>query len=282
MTPCSDGEFSVIRAQFDYDRTPLNAMVEPTEERSPFWRRKERISFDAAYGGERVTAYLFLPTSGKPPYQAVLYWPGSGAVGKQRFQELPERHYTELILASGRALFFPVYKGTFERSFATQPAPATTPLAFQDWTIQACKDLRRSMDFLKTRQDIDPDHIAYLGASAGASFGPMVLAVEERFQAAILIVGGFPLMEPPSPIPAVEPINHAPRVRTPTLMINGETDVMCPVETSQRPLFEWLGTSKADKRHKLYPGGHGIIGLYRSEIRADVRNWLDRYLGPVE
>ena len=42
-------------------------------------RRKETVSFAAAYGGERVLAYLFLPRGAEPPYQTVVWYPGDDA-----------------------------------------------------------------------------------------------------------------------------------------------------------------------------------------------------------
>jgi dipeptidyl aminopeptidase/acylaminoacyl peptidase len=177
---------------------------------------------------------------------------------------------------------FPVYKGTYERSFADVPSLHVVPQKFNDWIIQDCKDLRRSIDYLETREDIDREKIAYYGMSAGATMGPMVLAVENRFKAAVLIVGGFPTWDAVAQVPAVDPINHAPRVRTPVLMINGEIDFVFPLETSQRPMYQFLGTAEEDKKHRVYPGGHGLLGLYRKQIQADVSGWLDRYLGPVE
>ncbi|MBN2316877.1 MAG: SUMF1/EgtB/PvdO family nonheme iron enzyme, partial [Sedimentisphaerales bacterium] len=279
--PCTDEEFRIIQRQYDCDRTPLNTAVEIVDESSPFWRRKEKISFDAAYGGERVIAYLFIPKGIKPPYQTVVYWPGDGATREESFEGLPERDYTECVITNGRALLFPVYKGTFERRYIERPDLDGTPAAFTEWIIQACKDLRRSLDYLETRPDIDPDRLAYYGMSAGASFGPMVLAVEHRFKAAVLVVGGFPIYLPVDNMPAIDPLNHAPRVRTPVLMINGEGDFFFPLERSQRPMYEALGTPEAHKKHRVYPGGHGLLSLFSKQIRGDVLGWLDRYLGTV-
>jgi len=44
-------------------------------------------------------------------------------------------------------------------------------------------------------------------------------------------------------LPEVDPFNFAPRVRQPTLMLNGRYDFAFPVETSQLPLFQLLGTA---------------------------------------
>jgi len=46
-------------------------------------------------------------------------------------------------------------------------------------------------------------------------------------------------------------------------------------------MFELLGTAPEHKKHVLYPGGHGLNGLFGREIRGEVLAWLDRYLGPV-
>ena len=276
--PCSDEEYRIIKRQFEYDRMPLNAVVESIDDSSPFWR-KEKITFDAAYGDERVIAYLFLPRSVQPPYQTVVYSPGGGTSKIPTFKDLPQRDFTELIITGGRALLFPVYKGSFQRRFTKWPDPRQTPLKFRDLAIQALKDLRRSMDYLETREDIDREKIAFYGMSGGAAFGPLTLAVEQRFKAAVLVVGGFYTW---ANLPDdADPLNHAPRVRTPVLMVNGKEDFFFPVETSQVPMFEFLGTPDEDKEHRLYPGGHGLFGLFSKQIRGDVLGWLDRYLGPV-
>ena len=57
--PVGDDIFAVYRRQYAYDRAPLNAVVEATEE-TEIWL-KHTVAFDAAYGGERMRAYLFLP-----------------------------------------------------------------------------------------------------------------------------------------------------------------------------------------------------------------------------
>ena len=280
--PCSDEEFRVMLEQFEYDQTPLNREVELIDEPSPFWSRKEKITFDAAYDGERVIAYLFVPKSVEPPYQAVVYWPGSSAYESKSFQGLPERHSTELVLTCGRALLFPVYKGTYERGFDEVWSIHEGPLAFRDAFIRMVKDLRRSVDYLETRNDIDSERIAYCGMSAGATFGTPVLAVEDRFKAAVLISGGFPTWDLKAQIPTLDPVSYAARVKTPVLMVNGKEDFVFPYATSQLPMYEFLGTPEAHKKHQVYPGGHGLLGLFRKQIRDDVLDWLDRYLGPVE
>jgi len=75
-------------------------------------------------------------------------------------------------------------------------------------------------------------------------------------------------------MPEVDQIHFAPHVRIPVLMLNGRYDFFFPVDASQRPMFETLGTPRADKRHLLYDTGHGIP---RVEMIKETLDWLDRY-----
>ena len=175
VKPVSDAVFRVFESLYAYDRTPLDAKVESEDDTSAYWRR-QRITFNAAYGGERVIAYLFLPKSVSPPYQTVVYFPHGGA---QAFHTLEDNQLglIDFLVKSGRALMFPIYKDTYER-LGTPPDPGTN--AERDETIQQAKDLRRSIDYLETRPDIDAARLAYYGVSWGAVLGTRSNRVSKR------------------------------------------------------------------------------------------------------
>jgi formylglycine-generating enzyme required for sulfatase activity/dienelactone hydrolase len=279
-TPVSDETFnSWLSTLYSYDRTELKAVVEEFDESSDYWRM-EKVTFDAAYGGERMIAYLFLPKNVKPPYQTVIYFPGISAVDAPSFEDRPHRAFTDFVIMSGRALVYPVYKGTYEREIVGErpKKPEKEPIAYRDWIIQFSKDLKRSIDYLETRPDFDDGRIAYYGLSWGAWLGPIMMAVEERIKLGILVVGGLP---PWKLAPAADPINFAPHVKAPVLIISEDLDFMFSTETSARPLLEFLGN--ADNKLKPYPGGHGDLSMHFSQqIKADILDWLDRYQGPVD
>ncbi|MFC1633433.1 protein kinase [Planctomycetota bacterium] len=278
-TPVSEEEFQFYKRLYRYDQTELNSVIESVNESSRYWRN-EKITFDAAYGGERVIAYLFLPKNVKPPYQTVIWFPGAAAVRHNSFENLSSVDFTEFVIMSGRALLYPVYKGTFERQIVTDPPDAISkPVAYREWIIQMYKDLGRSIDYLETRDDIDSEKIAYYGMSWGARLGPIMLAVEERFKLGIFVVGGFPSEHQPE---AADPATFAPKVKVPVLMVNGREDFIFPLETSQKPMYEFLGTPEEHKEHRIYPGGHGLLGLFTRQIKGDILRWLDRYLDPID
>ena len=137
------------------------------------------------------------------------------------------------------------------------------------------KDLQRTVDYLETRSDIARDKIEYLGRSWGGAMGTIMVATEPRMKLAIFNVGGFYFQHAR---PEVEAINFAPRVKVPSLMLNGRYDFFFPEDTSQRHMFHLIGAPDADKRWVVYDTSHG---LPRDKMMEETLQWLDRYFGPV-
>jgi hypothetical protein len=273
--PVSDELFRVYKSLYSYDKAPLQAAVESVEETDD-WKR-EKITFAAAYGNERVIAYLFLPKKSQPPFQTVLYFPGSDTIDLRSSAALPEvetRHF-DFVIKSGRTVMFPVYKGTFERDDGLKSDLPNTTSSWRDHVIAWSKDLGRSIDYLETRSEIDRTKLAYEGFSWGGAMGSMLPAMEDRIKVCVLVVGGFNLQRS---LPEVDELNFAPRVKVPVLMLNGRFDFFYPVETAQLPMFRLLGTPREHKRRIQYETGHNIP---RTELIKETLDWLDHYLGPV-
>ena len=271
--PCSDDLFRVYKSLFAYDRKPLNSKVEGVEE-TPDYRR-QRVTFDAAYGNERVVAFLYLPKKSKPPLQALVYFPGSGVIQARALIDRYIRQI-EFLAKSGRAVILPVLKGTLERGDELSTDYPNTTATYRDHVIDWSKDIGRSIDYLETRPEIDRTKVGFFGVSWGGAMGPIMSAVEDRIKVNVFMVPGFYLQRS---LPEVDQINFTPRVKIPTLMLNGRFDFFCPVETSQLPMFRLLGTPKDQKRHVIYPTGHNIP---RNDLIKESLDWLDRYLGPVQ
>jgi len=266
-----DNVFHLYEDLYAYERSDLNAVVDAVDETSDLWRR-QIIRFDAAYGHEQVIAYLFLPRHGKPPYACVIDVPSVSEFRAGSGKSIRPQSY---ILRSGRAMLYPIFKGTYER-FAG--APSVEPVAIRDTAIQWRKDLGRSIDYLLTRPDIDGSKLTYLGRSLGSEVAPLFLAVERRFAAAVLLSGGLtPFF---GKLPEINAVNFLPRVTTPVLMVNGRYDSILPVELAQQPMFQRLGTPVAHKRHVIVETGHAVLfPEVRNEVIREVLDWLDRYLG---
>ncbi len=270
--PVSDDVFRAYRSLYAYDRTPLEARTEGPEETFPYWRR-QKVSFLAAYGNERVPAFLFLPRNARPPYETVVFFPSTQAVNTRSSADM-DMGTISFVIRSGRALCYPVYKDTYERHVERADSG---PNFRRDLVIQWSKDLGRALDYLETRPDVDRTRFAYYGVSLGAIDGVNLVAVEDRFKAVVFLSGGFRLIHVP---PEVEPINFAPRVHIPVLLVTGRYDFSHPYESAQLPMFRLLGTPEKDKRHYVFEGGH--IAPRTPAIIKEILDWLDKYLGPVQ
>ncbi len=269
--PVSDEVFRAYKGLYAYDKGDLNARVEETETTDD-WTR-EKVSFNAAYGGERVVAYLYLPKNASPPYQTVVYFPGSGAIHTDKFSLSV---YADFIPKSGRALMAPIYKSTFERRDDLKSDYPEPTALWRDHNIYWSKDVGRSLDYLETRKDVDRAKFAYLGLSWGSAVAPIMLAVENRFRVAVLESGGLEFQRA---LPEADQFNFMSRVKVPLLMLNGRYDHFFPVESSQDPFFRYLGTPEKDKKHVVYETGHAVP---RKDFIRETLDWLDRYLGPVK
>jgi eukaryotic-like serine/threonine-protein kinase len=270
--PVDDSVFAALASAYSYDRSaPLAASVETTAgEESEIWRL-ERVSIAAAYRNERLPLRIYLPKEARPPFSAVIYFPDSTA---EQFgvSERLELRYFEFLVRSGRAVVFPVFDNTYERRVSGWSGG--DPNRRRDLLNSWSKDLGRTLDYLATRPDIDSQRVALYGLSLGAVYVPVLAALEPRLTTAISLGGGLPTNRV---LPESNPLNFAPRVRVPVLMIAGREDFVRPLELNQRPLFAALGVPADEKRLAVLDGGH--IPPRMNDVVREVLDWLDRWLG---
>lgn len=263
----SDEVFEAYRINFEYDRTPLNATSEILG--SGRLMTHELVEIDAAYSSLRLPIHLYLPIAASPPYQVVLYWPGAIARELERYEDF--KFQFDFLLKSGLAVAFPIYYSTFGRRDIGAAVESTGTAAYRDVTIRAVKDLRRAVDYLQTRPDIDTQKFAFFGHSWGAGMGAIALAVETRFRASVF----YTLAIPGRPRADIDPASYLKRIRTPVLMISGEYDPFVSLEEA-RSTFDLIGTAPADKRLIVAPSGH--FAPYDLLVRESLA-WYDQKLG---
>jgi hypothetical protein len=274
IPPLSEEALQIYKSGYSYPATPLRPVLEAKDEAGRDWKR-ETVTIDAAYGRERIIIHLYLPTTGTPPYKTAIYFPGSAGRDLRVFD--PDKvNYSfsvpwDGIVKSGRAFIVPIYSGMYERGGGT-----TYHKKWGDLITEWMKDMGRTIDYLETRQDIDIQNLAYVGRSLGAWLGPWISFYEKRIKVLVLFQGGLML---PAAEPKPQGLIH-PHVKIPVLMLNGKFDYLYPVETTQKPLFDLLGTPPQHKRHILYDAGHASFP--RAECIRDIVDWLDRYQGPTK
>jgi len=253
--------------------------LESRDETSDEWVL-ERVSIDLPYTDDRMIVNVFLPTNTAPPYQTVIYFPGSGSLFRPASVDIAEYYeypvFLSFLVRTGRAVVYPVYKGTFERSEdILVPLHMGAPNnAYTEYLTQIVQDFRRTIDYLETRDDIDSEKIAYYGMSWGGMMGGIIPAVEERVKTAILLGGGILAIGRPES----NPVHYASRITVPFLMLVGRYDSLLTHETSAQPLFALLATAPEHKMMKVYETDHIPP---KHEYVTEILAWLDKYFGPV-
>jgi formylglycine-generating enzyme required for sulfatase activity len=264
--------FAIYEEGYDRD-APLNAHIIDDRETSE-WRRQKIVFLGA--DGEPAPAYLFLPKNAEPPYQAIHLFPGGDV--NYGMRTVPESVAAEHAphIRHGRALFVVVLKGYLERD----PAPPAW-MAHNKGEIEFVipfrryfADLRRGLDYLETRDDIDVSRVAFLACSVA---GPVIVlpAIEPRYAAVILSGAGIEKSHAQLH-PAANPIDFAPLIKQPKLLIHGRFDESYPPATALDPLFDLLPGSK---KKVLLECGHRI----EPETHArEIDAFLDKEFGPVK
>lgn len=132
----------------------------------------------------RVPALLVLP-AGKGPFPAILF--GHWGAGN-RTEFLSE---AELYAQAGAASLLVAYPWVRPKPWTRSVPNLDKPEQDLEIYAQAVVDLRRGLDLLLARDDVDAKRVAYVGHSYGAQWGAILTAADRRMKATVL-VGGTP------------------------------------------------------------------------------------------
>jgi dienelactone hydrolase len=259
---------------YDYDSSA------PFEEQEVKSEEKDGATVhDLSYAGPngRITAFYVVP-AGDGPFPAVLFMPGAPGARFTFFSEAVE------LAKRGIASLLP------DPPYARPPIEDVvefTP-ADRDGIVQEVVEMRRAVDFLVSKDEIDPSRLGYVGFSWGGSLGANFAGVERR-------VGSFVLMsaiprlsadmtalaeergvdapegyeEAMKPIDAVD---YLPHVAPNALFLQfGSEDTRPSPEMGK----EVQAAASMPKQAKWYEGGHEL----NDQARAEREDWLAERLG---
>ncbi|MEK6333923.1 MAG: acetylxylan esterase [Acidobacteriota bacterium] len=178
-SPAQDAE---LLRHFDYDqKAPLNLKRVGVQQRAH--ADVYDITYDSLKGGV-VPAYLVVP-KGRGPFAAVIwghwYWGNSSMRNRKEFLE------EALVLAQAGVVSLltdgPVARPRHEA--IKDPFDERNATEF----FQQVMDMRRGVDLLLSRRDVDRKRIAYVGHSYNAGIGALLSGVDRRFKAFVLMAG---------------------------------------------------------------------------------------------
>jgi len=277
--------------RYTYDPSlPLNADVQSARDFPTC--RQFKVTFDSL-NDERVPALLCVPRTGDPPFPCIILLHGLGQ-DKSLIDDIHPRY-----MMSGYAMICidSQYRGERKR-------PGTSFISFNMFETrqtfaQTIVDARRAVDFLQTRNDINPDQIVLLGASMGGVLGATVTAHEPRIRGVLLLYAGGNLRRllaestiiyPRTTwwrstlawvsgiiLREVDPLSHIGRISPrPVLLINGSRDTVVPPRCAEG-LF---AAAREPKEIIWHDSDHiGLDGMELVEICIDESiAWFDKIL----
>jgi len=166
---------------YDYNQTlHLNVSEKVIKDENGY--KILKVYFNSV-NGERVPGLLSLPKKeGKVP--CIVFLHGYG--GKKEDILIA----AELVAKEGYAIMAidAEYHGERKEEGKELYSPNITDSV--KGIIQTVIDLRRAVDYLETRPEIEKDKIGYIGGSMGGILGAIFIGVEPRIRAAALIVAG--------------------------------------------------------------------------------------------
>lgn len=289
QTPTSKYDPDLI---FGYDKNfPLSPQESLLEETAQY--QVYKVTYRSVHD-QRVPAVLVLPKNrGEERLPCVILMHGLGG-DKRMFQML-----WGPLTQAGYALFAIDAQYHGERKPSEDiPFFGLYPYRSRDALIQTVIDLRRGVDYLQTRKEIDPDRIGYVGASMGGIIGAMFAGVDERVKAPVLLVAGGnwrilmeksvlsvwrdaarnnpkQMEEALRVMDVVDPVHWVGRIAPrPVLFINGDADNVVPVE-SNKALH---AAANEPKKIVWYKGGHVPPPSDWFTVINEVLQWLNTHL----
>ena len=273
----TDFDYAEEKSKFDYNSNlPLNLLKPDSTSFQLF--TSYTISFDSPIGGS-VPGKLLIP-HGTGPFPGIVF-----------MHSMPGTHKNIIGLAEFYAksgavcLLIDAPHGRPENKDRPEGAITLTATDYEE-QIQLIVDLRRGIDLLVERSEVDTSRLAYIGASYGGSMGGLLAGIENRLKAYVMVVGnGGPVEHstgynvsfeiPPDwrdmmwPIEPLHFISHCSPAAI--LYQNALNDVAVSIEDAVR--YQRAGSEP--KEIMWYDTDHWL----NVQAYLDQQVWLEQYIG---
>ena len=262
---------------FDYDRS-ASLDQRPIGSRAHEKWIESELTF-ATVRGQRRAAYFLRPI-GEGPFPAILYvhWYEPAASDSNRTQFYQEAQ----AMAQRSALSLLIEAAWSDREWFLKRTQADDYRA----SVEQVIELRRALDLLLGRPDIDPKRVAYVGHDFGAMYGVVMGSIDPRPSCYALMAGTPRLSDwflyyPPldgeqreafiEQMAPIDPVGRVARLApAPLLFQFARDDVHVPIERAEQ-FFDAAGEPKTVR---WYDAGHGL----NRQATADRIDWVSGQL----
>ncbi len=274
----SKQEFPVSK-YYEYDLDlPLEDSIRILHDSSEYELYK--ISFTSV-NNQRVYGLLSVPKNATEPPPVIILLHGLG--DRKTVDYIQAGH--DYFVAAGYAVFRIDIANHGERKVHDYEFDLTN--GYRYWTrsiiSQTVFDLRRSIDVLQTRPEVNSDRLGFFGISLGGMIGTIFCGIDERIKVPIITLAGGNLSlmfgldalseDTKEFFSIIDPINFVEAISPrPLLMINAENDEVIAPLTSKM-LYQ---KAKQPKEIIWYPSKHRDLPIEKA-YPAGI-DWFNKYL----
>jgi cephalosporin-C deacetylase-like acetyl esterase len=271
-------EFPVAK-YYEYDHDlPLLDSIRPIKDTTDY--NLSYITYRSIHDN-KVTGLLSVPKEGEAPFPVIILMHGLGDRKTVDYVEVGNKY----LLDAGYAVLRLDISNHGDRFKYDYDFDLTD--GYRYWTrgmiTQTVFDLRRAIDFIQTRNELDPQRVGYFGISLGGIIGTLFCSVDDGVKVPVIVLAGGNLNlmfgkkalseDTKDFLSIIDPINFVAMISPrPLLMINAENDDVVPPITSKL-LFK---AAKEPKKIIWYPTKHHDIPI--DKVYPDGIHWFDEYL----
>ena len=268
-----------VNEYYAYDKTiPLKDSLNLLKDTTDF--KLYHVTYNSVHH-KKVTGILSLPKIGTSPLPVVILMHGLGDNKNVDYVS----YGNDLFLKNGYAVLRIDFSEHGERKEDVYDFSLTGN--YKHWSrdiiSQTVFDLRRAVDFIETREELDAQRIGYYGISLGGITGTIFCGIDDRIKVPIVALAGGQLnllyekealtKEAKDFVSIIEPLNFVKQIAPrPFLMLNAKNDEIVP------PLMSTLLFKAAQEPKEIiwYDAKHRDAPL--DIIFGDGLNWFKKYL----
>ena len=279
LTSCGNSDVLPVSKYYEYDKEiPLQDSIKLIKDTTDF--KLYNITYRSVHN-KRVTALLTVPNNVSEPLPVIILLHGKGDRKTVDYIEFGNDFFSKngyAVLRLDVSNHGDRIENEFDFSFTGKHKYWTRNII-----SQTVFDLRRAVDFIEVREELDQNNIGFFGISLGGITGAVFCGVDKRVKVPVFALAGgqMNLMFGTSALSSdtkdylsiIEPMNFVEQISPrPLLMLNAENDDIV------LPMMSKLLYKKAEKPKNIiwYPAKHHTIPLDKT-YQAGL-DWFDKYL----
>lgn len=279
LTSCGNSnEFPVLK-YYNYDKEiPLQDSIKIILDTTEY--KLYDVTFRSIHN-KRVSALLTVPKNASEPLPVIILLHGKGDNKTVDYIEFGNDHFYKngfAVLRLDISNHGDRTENDFDFDFTGKHKYWTRNII-----TQTVFDLRRAVDFIELRSELDQDNIGFFGVSLGGITGAVFCGVDKRVKVPILVLAGGQMnlmfgknalaSDTKDYLSIIEPMNFIEHISPrPLLMLNAKNDEIV------LPMMSKLLYNKANNPKDIiwYPEKHHTIPL--EEVYQEGTDWFKKHL----